>query len=271
MKKAILLLLFAAAGSTALFNGCKKEGDNVDSDTISAQDNATSEDVFNDVFAMMDEAAREQSGIRSGGLRTGCATVTVDSVSTPKVLTLDFGTGVTCNDGRTRSGKIIITFTGRYRDAGTVITHSFDNYVVNGNKVEGTKTVTNMGLNAQGNSYFKIEVKNAKITTADGVITWESTRERVWTKGSNTLTILDDEYDVSGTASGKNRNDNTYTIAIENTTPLHVKIGCKWIVSGKLAITPEGKPTRTVDYGTGTCDNDATVTINGRTFPFEMK
>jgi hypothetical protein len=272
MKKVFLSLIFGTALTVFLFQACRKESKGVlDMDTVSAEDNSTAESMFNDVFALMDEAATEQPGIRSGGYRASCATVTADTASSPRVLTLDFGSGCTGNDGRTRSGKIIITFTGRYRDAGTVISHTFDNFYINGNKVEGTKTVTNMGLNAEGNLVYKIEVKGAKITTDQGVLTWESTREREWTAGSNTPSILDDEYDITGTASGVNRKGSAYTIKIDDTAPVHVKVGCRWIVSGKVDIMPEGKSTRTVDYGFGTCDSQATVTINGQTYAFQMR
>jgi hypothetical protein len=273
MKRSILSLLFA--GGLILFasQSCRKDSGNdvIDSDTIAAEDNATAEDIFNDVFALMDETARDQPALRTGGFRASCAQITVDSTSNPKVLTLDFGTGCTGNDGRTRSGKIIITFTGRYRDAGTVITHTFDNYYVNGNKVEGTKIVTNMGTNSAGHMYYKIEVKDAKITTANGVITWQSLREREWTAGENTASILDDEYNITGSASGTNRNGTHYTIQIDDLDPLHVKIGCRWIVSGKVSITPDGKSARTVNYGNGDCDNDATVLINGRSYAIKLK
>jgi hypothetical protein len=82
---------------------------------------------------------------------------------------------------------------------------------------------------------------------------------------------MDDEYDITGSASGTNRIGKNYAILIDNDNPLHVKVGCRWIVSGKVNITPEGKPGRLVDYGTGACDNDATVTINSRTFNIKLR
>ena len=41
----------------------------------------------------------------------GCAIVSIDSSSSPKVATLDFGTGCTDAQGRTYSGVIQITYT----------------------------------------------------------------------------------------------------------------------------------------------------------------
>jgi hypothetical protein len=46
---------------------------------------------------------------------------------------------------------------------------------------------------------------------------------------------------------------------------------CKWIVSGQFEIVPEGLSARSVDFGDGTCDNKAKVTINGNVFEIVMQ
>jgi hypothetical protein len=276
MKRIFLSFLMLVCLALFTISSCKKDAvatDETDTDIAAAEDNAVAEDIFNDVFNSMDEAAREQAGFYKNGQEEtatlGCATITADTTVSPRKLTIDFGTGCVGKDGRTRAGKIIITFTGRYRTAGTVITHTFDNYYVNGNKVEGEKIVTNMGKNAAGNQVFKIEVKGAKITTANGTISWKSTREREWTAGQNTATITDDEYNITGSSSGTNRNGKTFDVTITNA--LRIKIGCKYITQGTLEIKPENKLKRTVDYGNGTCDDTATVTIASRSYTFHMK
>ena len=40
----------------------------------------------------------------------------------------------------------------------------------------------------------------------------------------------------------------------------------KFFTSGTITHTPNNKPTRIIDYGDGTCDNKATVTINGKSY-----
>jgi hypothetical protein len=43
-------------------------------------------------------------------------------------------------------------------------------------------------------------------------------------------------------------------------------MSCQWrIVSGTIEMNPEGKSTRTIDYGNGNCDNEISVTVNGKT------
>ncbi len=275
MKKLLFHIFTFAAIVLFTFASCRKN-DKVtdeDNDIEAAEDNAYAEDVFGDVYKIMDEAAREQNGFyKNEQSETGtlsCAIITADTTANPRKLTIDFGNGCVGKDGRTRTGKIIITFTGRYRTQGTVITHTFDNYTVNGNKVAGVKTVTNLGNNSRNNLVFKIEVKGAEITTSNGIISWESTREREWIAGQNTAAVTDDEYSITGSAKGTNRKGRKFDITI--TDPLHIKLNCKWITDGKLEVKPEGKLKRTVDYGNGNCDNDATVSIAGKTYNFKMK
>ena len=55
------------------------------------------------------------------------------------------------------------------------------------------------------------------------------------------------------------------------TSALRKEIGCRHIVSGSLALTPSGKPTRYVDFGTGACDDQATVTINGNVYNITLR
>jgi hypothetical protein len=74
---------------------------------------------------------------------------------------------------------------------------------------------------------------------------------------------------ISGSASGTDRSGKKFTVDIN--TPLRREMGCRWIVSGVQTITPEGKKARTIDYGDGTCDDKAKVTIDGNTFEFSLQ
>lgn len=40
---------------------------------------------------------------------------------------------------------------------------------------------------------------------------------------------------------------------------------CKWYNSGTLVITPEKSDVKTIDFGDGTCDNEATMKIGDKT------
>ena len=274
MKKNISKLIIAILSIAIIATSCKKnEKEDVQQ---SAADNAFAEASFDDITNQVDQAYDQST---SKSINATCAVIThtifTDTIF-PDTLTVDFGTGCTDNHGVTRSGKIVSTITGLYRNSGTVITHILENFYRNGNHITGIKTVTNNGLNNGGNIYFTISVQNASITTDNGTISWASDRTREWVEGSNTtwqtngfLSWLDDVYLITGTASGTNAHGKTFSATI--TSPLRIELSCRWIVSGSFEITPQGGDTRTVDYGDGTCDDKAVLTWRNRTYNITLR
>jgi hypothetical protein len=273
MKRVTLILaLIAFASFAILVTGCKKDNDIRLEDTTISQDDAYAEATFENVSDMADEAYDIGTGnhLKSyPGERmflSECATVTLDTTGFPLELTIDFGEeNCLCRDNKYRRGRIIITFTGRYREPGTVITHGFEDYYVNDNSVEGTKVVTNMGENDNGNLYYTIEVVGVVQRVEDGsTFSWNSSMVREWIQGSDTPNRWDDIYLITGTASGIRPNGLTWEREIIN--PLRVELACRFIVSGTIELRPEDRPVRLLDFGNGECDNIATVLINGVTY-----
>jgi hypothetical protein len=281
-KHSLALALSAFLLVTFSFYACKKDS-KADTDTTPAQDNSYAEGSYNDVNTMVDfsasagtnfsfRMATNDGNARLEGPFSGCGTVTVDTVSTTRTITINFGTtNCLCADLRNRRGKVIATWTGKYRDSNTVINITFDGYAVDDNLIKGTHKTTNMGRNAAGHLVYKVEVTGQIVKANNGgTITWTSTRQREWVAGSSTpLNLLDDTYSITGSASGTTAGGESYTINI--TQPLVRKMSCYWFESGKVDITPSGKATRTLDYGTTGCDANATVTISGVTFPVVLK
>jgi hypothetical protein len=271
--KHFVMIMLAMAIS---FSSCKKDDDPADTDTSVVADNALAERYFDDVKDISDQAFEGNTVTYKGedfseaALITPCATITIDTTASPSLITVDFGTvNCMCNDGRNRRGKILVSYTGKYRDAGTIITITFDNYFVNDHQVLGTKTITNNGLNLDGNLSYSINVQGSIVKpNGGGTIQWNSNRTREWINGSGTFTWLDDQYLIRGSASGSSAAGTPFTMLI--LTPLQKNIGCRHFVSGVLEFTITGKPTRTLNYGTGTCDNDATVTINGISYAIKL-
>ena len=114
--------------------------------------------------------------------------------------------------------------------------------------------------------WFTIEVKDGII----GSINWNSEFTREWINGSSTyLDISDDQYKITGTASGNAANGNAFTMEI--TEPLNVDLGCLpscVIKSGKATITSNNyTDDRVVNYGDSLCDCNVDVIINGATYP----
>jgi hypothetical protein len=265
MKKGILWVFMIGIFGTLLLTSCRKDRE-LETDLTSAEDQSQGEMVYDQIFKQVDQAA-DDAGLKKGGYPI----ITKDTLSSPRTMTIDFGTtNYLCLDGNYRRGVILVSWTGRYRDQGTTIQIGFTDFFQNDNKVEGTKTITNNGENSEGNLSYSIVV-NGKITTAEGLVhTWNSNRTRVWIEGESTLTTLDDVYELTGTTNGTNRNGVNYIANI--TTKLLIKLACEWrIVSGVIEVTPEGKNLRKIDFGTGACDRLVTVTVNGKTKTFSRR
>lgn len=277
MKK--FSLIFSLAGFLAfllILSSCNKNNTNSPSDFSAVKDDAFAENTFDDVTGVTDEAydmSRNHLKSTEGRIfLSNCATVTLDTTVFPRVLTIDFGdTNCLCNDGRYRRGMILVSFTGRYYHPGTIITTTFDQYYVNDNQVEGTKTITNMGFNDSGNMHWDIAVNGIITLSGDGgTITWNSQRGREWIEGIVTpFNRWDDIYLITGTATGNRANGLSWTRTITN--PLRIKLACRFIVSGTVNIQPQGRPLRVLDFGDGTCDNIATVTVNGVTHTIYLR
>jgi hypothetical protein len=273
--KSILTYFIVAATISTLFNSCRKrDRDDADNrDTSASTDNALAEGSYNDVSNISDQAAAgnlssyfiSNSSEMKSSLLSSCATITRDTVSVPHILTINFGTtNCLCNDGRYRRGIINVSYTGAYRDSASTHTITFNDYYVNDNKIMGTKTVVNNGHNAAGHLIYSITVNGQILKATGGTITWTSNRTREWIIGENTLTWGDDVYLITGSGSGTSANGNSFTVTI--TSPLRREIGCRHFVSGTFTLSPSGKPDRYFDFGNGTCDNQATVTINGHLY-----
>lgn len=274
--KIVSIGTIAAVAAVLLFTACKrdkiKDTDSTE-DTQYADDQARMDQTFDDAGNMADDAAEMGNVALKGAVPlSGCATVTRDTVSIPHTITIDFGTtNCSCLDGRTRRGQIIVSYNGKYKDSGYIHTISFNNYYVNDNHVLGTKTVQNMGHNSGGHSYYNITINGMMIMSTTGdTASHTSNRVRTWVNGENTSLRSDDVYSITGSGSLTRRNGKTFAMSI--TSPLIVAVNCRWIKQGTISITPAGATkARTLDFGSGNCDDQATITVGTHSKTITLK
>lgn len=256
-------------------NDDEEDDATLDTDTQSAIDNSFAEDAVSQAFSTVNQYGLNEAGIKSSAQK--CVTITVTpalpDTTFPKTMEIDFGTGCADHNGVIRKGIINAVFSDHWLNAtaGTNVTITFDNYYVNNIKREGTFTVTVNDPNP-GPSHTVV-ADGAKLIFSNGdEVSWNATRTVDWIEGYSTICpdtcINDDVFEFSGNADGVNRNGLAYTVEI--TTPLRVEMSCEWISKGVFNLTPAGHVTRTVNFGDGTCDNKATVTIAGVTFNIEL-
>ena len=268
------IFVFALGATLALFTACKKES----SVTTFEESIATSQELTaqQDEVQSNDDEITYQVDERGGG-DNDCPTRTwaQPKGTYPNTLTIDFGTtGCVGKDGKTRKGQLVVTFAGgdvrTVSGATRTVTHA--NHSVDEVKVEGTKTLTNNGLNANGQPSFSRVVDNHKLTFPDGKFSqWSSAQTLTMTNGYATPLIrLDDVFAVNGASNGTNRNGKTF--ATTTLTPLVKKATCSWFVSGSKQLTLNGDKTITINYGDGSCNRVATLTLpNGTTKEVNVK
>jgi len=268
MKKVASLMAFIAILVLA-FSGCtRNENKTVQINTLDlAVEEVFAEDIMEDILAESYDIlfdAFEFGILKSDGEYDGpqCRLRTVERPEDekwPKVVTLDFGDGCEDEDGNIRSGKIIVTITGNLREEGSVRTLTFEDYYVNGNKVEGEKTMTNTGRE-DGFIVFSIELAKSKIIRKDSVvIERDALKTRTWIVGEETPEGRDDVFLINGTVNRTNKDGLLITKTINN---LMRARNCRFPLSGTVEIsTEEYQPLAVIDYGDGECDKFATVTI----------
>lgn len=269
MKKNHVLTGIILFMSLALVvSSCKKDEHTTAPNTTTTSNEALADRIFDNVGNISNEAYSLQTSTTktTDGARLfigDCAVITLDTLGFPFTLTVDFGTeNCLCEDGHYRRGQIIAHFTGPYWQAGTVITHTLNNYFVDDNGVEGTRVLTNLGPNADGFMEYNIEAEGEIfLANSDDRFTWTSSRTRIWIEGYDSFTHFDDVYLISGVSSGVRVTGETWQrITLE---PLRLELDCRHIVSGILQITSSNGPDMILDFGTGDCDNVAYVTVNG--------
>ena len=268
MKANYLLIPGVLLAATLAFSSCDRERVVFDGETYSSIENSFAEGEFTAIRNLIDTEGRADSNVYgkttgTTGLYCPNAIVTVDILSSSSAeMTIDFGSGSNCLDGRLRTGKLIATFTGKWKDPGSTCTVVPQDYTVAGVALSFNKTITYNGENGQAQPNWTTEVTNAVATSAtSGTFTWECTRVTTWVEGTGDLDASNNVFEVVGVANGVTRQNIAYDVVVDADAPLRVEASCPNIVSGRFSISPADRATRVIDYGTGACDNVATLTV----------
>lgn len=256
---------------------CKKDKTDESKLLENAEAEATANAFFDDIYNEMEETivtlennGYEPQGNKSG-LDEGSRIITVSQgqgtssyPNFPRLITISY-TNWTSPSGKVKNGIVYIHITAPYRVEGSIKTITFENFSIDDHQIEGTKVIENIG-----NRSYTITISDGKITFPDGTIyTREANRTRTWVEGFDTPNIiLDDEYEITGTSSGINRKEYSYTHTIA--TPLRIRMACLWIVSGTINLLVDDI-TAVLDYGDGECDNKATFIVNDTVYNITLR
>jgi hypothetical protein len=289
-----------------MLGGCRKkdtpvpdpEPEPVDTEQSTASDNQIAEMIASDVESIGGQTSDNDNTSQWSALMRSAACSTVTSNLSARMYTVDFGTaGCVGPDGKTRKGKLFFDCSASaqsalfYRNPGFVMNVTSQNYEVDSYSVTIiNKTVQNTtpmsipsGTNPGTNLTWSVSANVSVMKPGNtGTVTWSCNRTKelmntsdpTCYRGQGTQHIVWSKAIVrlNGTASGTNAKGESFTSVATN---LERDFGCKpdgnrpnWspFIGGTLAYTPGNRPTRTINYGTGVCDVNATITVANTTF-----
>lgn len=230
-----------------------------------------SQQLISTSFGIATRGAAEVDGLVSGNpeIRSACGSITVtpaDLKAFPKTVVVDFGTGCTDVDGKNKSGKVTMVV-GKIWEANSLVTLQYENYSEDGVKLDGKFTFSNNSSNVAG--IYQIKADKVKITDANGESwTWTGVHNFNQTRGhASWWDWNDDAYDITGNIEVLFSNGQVVTWNISN--PLSKANNCYWVSKGVGILKLNGSDIQ-VDYGDGTCDNTATLLLNGKTITIKL-
>ncbi len=249
-----------------LFAACNREQQQWDGELTSTIDNNFADSEFNAIRNLVDTEGTADTAIFGKTTETegvfcpsSVASVNITSPSSAE-LTIDFGTGSNCLDGRLRTGMLYASFDGKWKDAGSTVVITPQSYTVAGYGFSFTATVTVNGRDANNHLSWTTVVSNAVLThPTQGTIRWEGTRTTTWIEGEGSFNASNYVYEVTGSATGTARNGLTFVSQVEQ--PLRVELSCQHVVAGVWSVTPQGREKRLIDYGNTGCDNQAILSV----------
>lgn len=263
-------------------NGTEEEQE-IAASRASSESESEAEIVFNGIF---DDAMGVNDEVGVGG--TGvfgrlnvCPTVTITRLNPPDLfpvkIVMDFGAnGCVGQDGHFRKGKVITIYTNRLLVPGAIATTTFDGFYFDSTKVEGTHKITNTSA-TNTTRQFTVVITNAKLTKPNGnFIEWNSEKVITQMEGLNTPIPLDDIFKIEGGSRGVVKRG-PLLVGWQSTIlePLVKRFNCRWIVRGVVRTVRLNATTNTpwvalLNFGNGTCDNLAVVTINGVSYQITL-
>lgn len=245
--------------------------DNASEEAKLAELSSVGENESDDVLEVLDQAEMSIGGSEAGRVSEMCAVITNDTEN--NILTIDFGDGCVGPYGRTRSGKIIIAYSGIVNDGVSNRIITFEDYVVNNRAVTGSIELRDITVNEDETISSTKKLVGLTITFPNGqFVSFNGSRTRVWTDGVRDGDPLNNKFRITGSVEGVWSNGSTFTHTIVE--PIISDWSCAAEggfarVAGVVEVERlRGfvKRLRKINYGDGACDNIIVITIGIRTY-----
>ena len=286
MKKFILFVL-----SFGLMTSCSEDGvsgfsENLSTTTVVETINsiAFEEDIDNLISESFDlssnvisarsaDAGSDKDTKKFKGDKYGdCASVVVDEENNTKTIT--FSQECEGKRGQTRSGTIIVTYSQIQGEIGSFREVSYDDFYLNGVKIEGTRRTEILSTDENGSKTMRTTLNDGKMIYEDGTF---KTKSAEMTRYIHVENDRKQYTTLSGSKSGVSTEGVSFSMEI--TTPIKFVYNCfgegqrkrgKVPVQG-IKVTNDGAQTITTDFGDGTCDTLVEITKDGEIETVDLK
>ncbi|MCC6369613.1 MAG: hypothetical protein IT236_01270 [Bacteroidia bacterium] len=284
MSKRVQLILILLSASSLIFNACKKkETITVDNETQSVVDNALADQEFMAVIPTTQQLTinTKGTGAQGRGVSAICDTLTKISGDTlfgaqnhvDPTYTMNISNSSCLQvfpDGKLRTGALTIRLTNKLKTVGAKMIIKFNQYkTTNIQYTCDSMVVTTVASNSLFTT-SNVKLINGVCQTSNWLVKYNLDRT-ITNYFSGNPKGTEPYTSIYGTANGVNRAGTAFLVNIPAGSPLIKHRNCQYIDKGIMELTPDGFAARSVDYGNGNCDEDATFTVNGNTIAFKLK
>ena len=201
-----------------------------------------------------------------------CATVVEDEENNTKTIT--FSEDCEGKRGQTRSGTMIVTYSETQGEAGSFRQVTYDDFYLNGVKIEGTRRTEIISIDENGSKTMRTSMIDGKMIYEDGTFKTKNSEMTRYTHVEN-----DEKQYSSLTGSKSVVSTEGVSFSMQITTPIKFVYNCddlgfrkrgKIPVEG-IKVSIDGDETITTDFGDGTCDTLVEVTKDGEVETVDLK
>lgn len=201
-----------------------------------------------------------------------CATVVEDEENNTKTIT--FSEDCEGKRGQTRSGTMIVTYSETQGEAGSFRQVTYDDFYLNGVKIEGTRRTEIISIDENGSKTMRTSMTDGKMIYEDGTFKTKNSEMTRYTHVEN-----DEKQYSSLTGSKSAVSTEGVSFSMQITTPIKFVYNCddlgfrkrgKIPVEG-IKVSIDGDQTITTDFGDGTCDTLVEVTKDGEVETVDLK
>jgi hypothetical protein len=201
-----------------------------------------------------------------------CATVVEDEENNTKTIT--FSEDCEGKRGQTRSGTMIVTYSETQGEAGSFRQVTYDDFYLNGVKIEGTRRTEIISIDENGSKSMRTSMTDGKMIYEDGTFKTKNSEMTRYTHVEN-----DEKQYSSLTGSKSAVSTEGVSFSMQITTPIKFVYNCddlgfrkrgKIPVEG-IKVSIDGDQTITTDFGDGTCDTLVEVTKDGEVETVDLK